>query len=61
MTGFEDGWVLPLLLMLVKSVAMIVRIFMTLFNWFDTCERCASSRLVIRSWKNIDSSAIRTR
>ena len=44
-----------------KIVAMTVSTFMTLFNWFDTADRCASSRLVIRSWKNIASSDSRTR
>ena len=34
-----------------KIVAMIVNTFITAFSWFDTADRCASSRLVIRSWK----------
>ena len=41
-----------------NTVAMTVRTFMTVFSWFETIDRCASSRLLIRSWKNIDSSAM---
>ena len=44
-----------------KIVAITVRIFITWFSWFDTVDRCASRRLVMRSWKNIASSASRTR
>src|SRR3972149_6991413 len=40
-----------------NRVAMIVSTFITLFNWFDTADRCASRMLVTRSWKNIASSA----
>ncbi len=32
-----------------KIVAMTVRTFITPFSWFDTVDRCASSRLAIRS------------
>ena len=42
-------------------VEKMVRTFITLFNWFDTAERCASRMLVIRSWKYIASSDSRTR
>ena len=34
-----------------KIVEMIVSTFITLFSWFETFDRCASSRLVMRSWK----------
>ena len=34
-----------------KIVEMIVSTFITPFNWFETFDRCASSRLEMRSWK----------
>ncbi len=34
-----------------KMVEMIVSTFITLFSWFETFDRCASSRLEMRSWK----------
>ena len=44
-----------------KIVEISVSTFMTLFNWFETAERCASRMPEIRSWKNIASSERRTR
>ena len=44
-----------------NTVEKTVSTFITVFNWFETAERCASRMLVMRSWKNIASSASRTR
>ena len=34
-----------------KIVEMMVSTFITPFSWFETFDRCASSRLEMRSWK----------
>ncbi len=44
-----------------KIVAMIVNTFITVFNWFDTADRCASRIPLTRSWKKKASSDSLTR
>ena len=52
MTGFEDGWVLPLLLMLVKSVAMIV-ILLALIAYYLWADRKIWAAVQLRRGPNV--------